>query len=647
MDGAGRVQSAAIYAFLLIAPVRILAQIFSIDFQGPTISQLDQGSSTPITEADLLMASPAGTPAPGPIGRPTLVVFGGPTAAGPNLGLSAYGAAVGHAPGVPGFIEVDALSFGNDYLLRPEAVFSGVWVFSVDEFSSSYQPPSPGTPSVSTEGSAGAADASADVFVTYPPAVAGPGPMGPGTLAAVWNAALIDGNGVAPPAAAHPSLTSVVGWGVVEPSPGTAGVPDMGDNVDAVDVDTVGPTFPVFFSLDAGFTDPIEGPPVNSGSAPSLGFSGADILMTSASGVAPVLYASAETLGLDIFGFDTDDVDALVLLENGVAGYQRPSDIFDWGPGGGDMLFFSVRRGSAIIGILDSLFSAAIEPGDILTPNFGGPGVPSIWLAADNLGLLTTRFGFAVPDDLDALDVSADCNANAVPDRLDIALGLDVDCDENGIPDGCETPCGDGTCCASERCACVPDCGTPPASEALLCSDQIDNDCDGDTDCTDADCVSGPDCTGGCGNMACTPPEDSCNCPADCAAPPANEIAGMTCNDGADNDCDGSVDCDDSDCADDPACDCLVDTDCSDGDACTCNECTPNGCVFTPTVYGDMTCDGITELADILCILDGYAFFEDCPNADLAPCTGDGIVELADVLAALDAYADIDLCGCP
>jgi WD40 repeat protein len=48
--------------------------------------------------------------------------------------------------------------------------------------------------------------------------------------------------------------------------------------------------------------------------------------------------------------------------------------------------------------------------------------------------------------------------------------------------------CGDGNCDASEdQCDCANDCGTPPDSESI-CDDDIDNDCDLNTDCEDGDC---------------------------------------------------------------------------------------------------------------------------------------------------------------
>jgi lysophospholipase L1-like esterase len=55
--------------------------------------------------------------------------------------------------------------------------------------------------------------------------------------------------------------------------------------------------------------------------------------------------------------------------------------------------------------------------------------------------------------------------------------------------------CGDGQCSNTEDpCNCPADCGSPPATETGLCSNAVDDDCDGDTDCADADCVGDPAC---------------------------------------------------------------------------------------------------------------------------------------------------------
>ena len=51
-----------------------------------------------------------------------------------------------------------------------------------------------------------------------------------------------------------------------------------------------------------------------------------------------------------------------------------------------------------------------------------------------------------------------------------------------------------------------------------------------------------------CPNGSCEDGEDSCNCPQDCGDPPSNEVPGVTCNNDADDDCDGNIDCEDPDC---------------------------------------------------------------------------------------------------
>jgi lysophospholipase L1-like esterase len=110
--------------------------------------------------------------------------------------------------------------------------------------------------------------------------------------------------------------------------------------------------------------------------------------------------------------------------------------------------------------------------------------------------------------------------------------------------------CGDGTCNGVEnQCTCASDCNDPPSNE-VSCVDGFDNDCDEFFDCDDADCYSDPYCSS-CGDGFCETGEDSCSCSDDCDGPPAFEI---DCNDGADEDCDGALDCADADCAGDAAC---------------------------------------------------------------------------------------------
>ena len=106
------------------------------------------------------------------------------------------------------------------------------------------------------------------------------------------------------------------------------------------------------------------------------------------------------------------------------------------------------------------------------------------------------------------------------------------------------------------------------------CTDRIDNDRDGRTDCADSDCA---------GNVACVVPATETNCTdridndgdgaTDCAdsncagtaacAVPSSETS---CTDVVDNDRDGAIDCADPDCDADPACALPAnELDCGDG----------------------------------------------------------------------------------
>lgn len=84
-------------------------------------------------------------------------------------------------------------------------------------------------------------------------------------------------------------------------------------------------------------------------------------------------------------------------------------------------------------------------------------------------------------------------------------IGDGIQCD----PDPCSGTgplCGDGVCASAageDSCTCPLDCGTPPAES---CTDGADNDCDGDVDCADADCATDP----ACGTTKCAPPGDDC-----------------------------------------------------------------------------------------------------------------------------------------
>ncbi|HUR29143.1 MAG TPA: hypothetical protein VM509_13220 [Planctomycetota bacterium] len=440
---------AILAAALPVARAQTPPQIkFSVDWKAPTVGQVSTGSLVRITEGDVLTP---GSGAPQIGAQPPPVI----SLSGQQLGLSQYGACVGHPGGTPCGIEVDALSEGTDEKFRPSPSAPGRLWFSVDEFAVGAGGSTP-FPSVRTEALLG--EACADLFTDagLPP---GPLDIPPAPRA---NVGAIDGNGL-------PSATGSLypGVGLTEPTPPGPGPVNAGDDIDALDIDG-SPGFPaggMYFSLDAGFFDAKSGVP-NSNSAAINGalFRGGDVLRTAAPGATPTRYATATQLGLDFFGPGTDDLDALILVENGDGVFNPSTADYDWLPAGTnkDMLMFSVRRGSSVIGKPDSIFGRPICPGDILVPPRAGSQFPGIWIAAENLGLQTLRQSAPEDgDDLDALDLTkrpiSDCNHNGIEDSVDIAVGSSMDANNNGIPDECEndkmhfcfcladgSPCGNG-----------------------------------------------------------------------------------------------------------------------------------------------------------------------------------------------------------
>jgi hypothetical protein len=91
------------------------------------------------------------------------------------------------------------------------------------------------------------------------------------------------------------------------------------------------------------------------------------------------------------------------------------------------------------------------------------------------------------------------------------------------------------------------------------CTDGLDNDCDGITDCADSDCASayspakGSACnvgTGACarsGTYVCNGGNNGVVCSVSAGAPGSENTLAL-CRDGVDNDCDGTTDCADSNC---------------------------------------------------------------------------------------------------
>lgn len=99
------------------------------------------------------------------------------------------------------------------------------------------------------------------------------------------------------------------------------------------------------------------------------------------------------------------------------------------------------------------------------------------------------------------------CCGDLICEGAEPAGGCEVDCGPAAV-------CGDGFCDPGETtCTCAADCGAPAASETpgATCADDLDNDCDGLTDCMDSDCDSDPTC-------ACAPRGSSCSNDAECCA---------------------------------------------------------------------------------------------------------------------------------
>jgi len=110
--------------------------------------------------------------------------------------------------------------------------------------------------------------------------------------------------------------------------------------------------------------------------------------------------------------------------------------------------------------------------------------------------------------------------------------------------------CGDGVCNGEEDSnSCERDCGPPPPpSDPEICDDDTDNDGDGLIDCDDSDCFN------------------NSLCPAE------PEI----CDDDIDNDQDGDIDCADLNCTDNKACSCNQKGEsCSSGEECCSGQCHP------------------------------------------------------------------------
>ena len=395
----------------------------SIDWRNHSIGQLDGHGQSLISEGDLL--EPVGNGF-GPMPRM------GVARNAASLGLPNAPGSNGHGPAAGPGVEVDAISSGNEIPMRvagPAGAGSRLY-YSVDKYAQGRPGQGQGQ-NHRLHGEANAHEAGSDIYTPVAQLV---GPVGPGGTPPS-SVLVFDGDGI--PGAGGGTAR---GLGLREPN--IPGVVDTGDDLDALNLTPLDPSGKLFFSVDGAIVDPYTGMG-GSNTAQTLGVSPAAVLQRHGSSVS--VYATPAQLGLDRAGFATDDLDALMMWDNGDGIYtpsQSPNDWIDAnGQIVGDMLLFSVRRGSSVVGRPDSLFGMPIEPGDILmAPVYGGTE-PAIYLAAETLDMSTARTG-SVSDELDAIAITPqsyyDCNKNGIEDAVDIANGTSIDTNNNQIPDDCE-----------------------------------------------------------------------------------------------------------------------------------------------------------------------------------------------------------------
>lgn len=233
------------------------------------------------------------------------------------------------------------------------------------------------------------------------------------------------------------------------------------------------------------------------------------------------------------------------------------------------------------------------------------------------------------------VDDGVDCTADSCDEENDVVVNATDDsfCDDSDMCTGTETcdaidgclpgtplECDDGNDCTSDSCDPLAGCSNEViAGCAATCDPANDLGEDGEAggDCAPyRDPELGDEYGWGCDDGTCVAYEDQ----------DGDEWADGTesfCSDGIDGDLDGTIDCDDADCDDDPACaDCLADEDCEDGNVCTTDSCVDGVCVQgfnnNPCDDGDV-CTTDDECKDGGVCMGGPAL--DCDDGD--PCTLD------------------------
>ena len=417
--------------------------LFSVDYHGPLVGSPDS-LGRPVTEGDLLGG---GIPQ---LGGVDLSI----RHSGGDLGLSQYSACAGLPGGSACGVDVDAISLGRDVKLRGSTQEYIVY-FTVDEYARGADWLNFSS-NVRTESPAG--ESSANIYSTFILPDLPVFPQGGGLFPRQHGLAF-DGNGRS---SATLATGLAPGIGLTEPNlPGT-GLPmnsqDLGSNMDALSIGPVSnlQVDTVYFSLDGGMIDPTHGY-ANSNSASFEQTRPGTVLQSTGSVVTT--YASAIQLGLG----PLDDLDALILWENGIPGFQPNDAAYSWLDAANptDMLLFSLRRGSPLLGQPDSLMGLPIEEGDLLGPPGPNGGTPMILISGEAMGLKTKRSSNGADgDDLSGATVREkgekiiDCNNNGIADHIDIFLDPMADSNpEDGTLDECQQPDGP-TCFCSQGSPC-------------------------------------------------------------------------------------------------------------------------------------------------------------------------------------------------
>jgi len=186
-------------------------------------------------------------------------------------------------------------------------------------------------------------------------------------------------------------------------------------------------------------------------------------------------------------------------------------------------------------------------------------------------------------------------------------------------------------------------CGDDDAGETN-CTDGLDNDGDGPIDCLDSDCASNQACQTVCNNNnLCEPAlgENETNCPADCST--ASYCGDNTCD--ADEDATSCpADCSSGQCVSDA--DVLADLGCGAGETCDLAQ-TGTECRLTGAVANYADCTAPTDCgANASCLsVDGGATAQCLPYCDIQTTTPPAACPGAGVCAAsITDHASLGLC---